>query len=337
MANIDDLLAEQTASYEDAKTLADNALIGMDDALRDAESAVSGIQHMVVGTSSNPTDVVPTDVTSPILPTGDFSVDVKNAFDYAFGAFNQDIQPQVLEYLSVFFPDIAQAVKDNSDNWIAGTIIDGRYVPIAVENAMWNRARDREVQDSLRAEQAIIDASASRAFSTPPGAAADAILVNQQDTSKRLTTISREITVKAFDVANENSKFAVAQAVSLRTAFVGALGDFIKTAMVQPNNATDYAKTILSAKTGLYDSAVRLYAAQIDEERMRTGVLLENNAHGLRSDEITRAGFRDAIDGRQGAVKVKSDVALAAAANLATLAGAALATRNTMINKNASA
>jgi len=337
MANIDDLLAEQTASYEDAKTLADNALIGVDNALRDAQSAAAGIPRTGVSGAINPTDVVPVDVAPPVLPTGDFSVDVKNAFDYAFGAFNQDIQPQILEYLSVFFPDIAQAVKDNSDNWIAGTIIDGRYVPVDVENAMWNRARDREVQDSLRAEQAIIDASASRAFSTPPGAAADAILVNQQDTSKRLTTISREITVKAFDVANENSKFAVAQAVSLRTAFVGALGDFIKTAMVQPNNATDYAKTILAAKTGLYDSAVRLYATQIDEERMRTGVLLENNAQELRYFDISRAGYRDFADASVSRAKVQADVALTAAQSLATLAGAALATRNTMINTNASA
>ena len=337
MANIDDLLAEQTASYNDAKTLANNALTGADQALQDAQSAAQGIPSIGIYGALDPVDIQPNDIPSPILPTNDFSVDVKNAFDYAFGSFNQDIQPQILEYLSAFFPDIAQAVIDNSDNWIAGAILNGRYVPIDVENAMWNRARDREVQDSLRAEQSIIDASASRAFSIPPGAAADAILSNQQDTAKRLATISREITVKAFDVANENTKFAVAQAVALRTAFVGALGDFIKTAMVQPNNATDYAKTILAAKTGLYDSAVRLYSAQIDEERMRTGVLLENNIQNLREFEIDQAGYKHFIDGRISAARVQADTALSAATNLATVASAALATRNTMINTNASA
>lgn len=330
MTTVADVQAAIAQELANAQALATNALAGTDRAITSAEQAANGLVNVGYVALVDPTDVTPADVTAPILPTSDFSTEVKNAFDYAFGTFNQALQAQILQFLTAFFPDIAAGVATGSDQWIIDTIANGRYVPVAVENALWNRARDREVSDSLRAEQAIIDASASRGFSAPPGVVNYGIAVNQQETSKRLSTINRDIAVKAFDVANENTKFAIEQAVRLRTAFVAAMGDFIKTAMLQPNNATNYAKLILDSKTGLYDSAVRLYSANIDEERMRTGVLLENNAQSLHAKDIDSRNFTDFVTARTNKARLQADTALKAADVLAAIASAAQSTRNTM-------
>lgn len=328
----DSLVDEANDSYNDAKQIAEDAQAKATQSLDDAGAAVAGLRVDWQTSYVNPDDVVPERIPAPVLPAGDFSSDVRGAFDYAFGTLNESLQPQILNYLETFFPDIADAVKTSSDEWIAGTIENGRYVPIDVENALWNRAKDREMQEALRAEQSILEASAARGFSTPPGTAQASVTAAREELSMKLATINREIAVKAFDTANENTKFAIEQAVRLRTAFVSALGDFIKVSMVQPNQAIDYAKTILAAKTGLYDSAVGLYRANIEQERMRTDVSLQNKGLDMKSET-------DWVDGRYKATsaliemaKVKADAAMSAADTLAKIAQAAMATRNTMIS-----
>lgn len=335
MTTAADLVNEANAAYADAKARADEAISTSNTALSNASAAVAGLRVDYTTSSAIVADVVTNDVPTPVLPTTDFSIDVKTAFDHAFGSFNETLKPQILDYLTEFFPDIAVAVKTGSDQWIIDTIENGRYVPVEVENAIWNRARDKEVQDGLRIEQSMVDAAAARGWSLPPGVMAFAVASNQQDTQKRLTTINRDIAIKNFEVANENTKFAVQQAINLRTAFVGALADFIRTAMVQPNQAVDYAKTILAAKTGLYDSAVRLYSASIAEEELRTSVQLKNRTLDLQaSDQWYRA--RDNINDSQVAIaRVKADAAISSATLMSNVAAAALATRNTMISASA--
>jgi len=331
----DTLVVEANSAYADSKALADNAVARTQTSLDAADASVAGLRVDWQTTYTNPDDVVPNAITPPALPAGDFSTDVRTAFDYAFGTLNDAVQPQVLNYLETFFPDIAEAVKTGSDDWIVGTMADGRFVPIEVENAIWNRARDREVQEARRAEESIAEASAARGFSAPPGVMLAAVSSTRQELAMKLTTINREITVKAFDTANENSKFAVEQAVRLRTAFVGALGDFIKTAMAQPNQAVDYAKTILAAKTGLYDSAVSLYRANIEQERMRSSVSLENKGMDMKSETDWVSGRAAATDAQIAMARVRADAAMSAADTLSRVAAAAMATRNSMISVSA--
>lgn len=332
----DSLVLEAADAYQDAKNIATNAQTSADAALNTALGAVNAIPtYNVYGGGYDPLDAVATAIAVPAIPTTDFSTDVREAFDYAFGQFNDDIQPQITNYLETFFPDIAEAVKTDSDAWIVGTIANGRFVPIDVENALWNRARDKEIQESLRQERSIIEATAARGFNAPNGVLTYTIAANQQETSKRLTTINREISIKAFDVMNENTKFAIQQAVGLRTAFVGALGDFIKTAMAQPNQANDYAKLILTAKSGLYDSAVNLYRAKISEEQMRTSVALENRGLELKSSQLFVNSVAELNKTQIEKANVQARTAISAAESLSRVAAAAYATRNSMISVSA--
>jgi hypothetical protein len=336
MATTADTLAVQAdAAYAEASTLAEQSLNQSQVSLDAATNAVSGLSSLGYPYTIVIPDIAANDIAAPILPTNDFSTEVKDAFDYAFASFNDVIQPQITEYITTFFPDIAAAVKTGSDQWIIDTIADGRFVPISVENAIWNRAKDRETQEAARIEQEVIDAAASRGFSAPTGVLNFTIASNQQELAKKLTSINRDIAIKDFDITNENTKFAVQQAVNLRTAFVAALGDFIRTAITQPNNATDYARLILSSKTGLYDSAVRLYSAQIDEERLRTSVLLENQNIEQRNSELGIKAFYQTVDSNISKAKVQADVALAAADQLARVAAAAYATRNSVVSVSA--
>ena len=333
LTTADQLVTEAASNYADAKALAERALADSNAKLSEAQRYIAGIGNQGLEGAPNPIDVVPVAQVKPVAAT-DFSTDVQTAYNTALGTLHTTIQPQIQNFLATFFPDISLALKTGSDAALIDIIVNGRGVPITVENALWNRAKDREVQEALRAEQDVINASAARGFSAPTGTVNFTVAALRADLNLKLSGINREIAFKAFDTLNENHKFAITQAISLRAQFVQALGTFIRTAMVQ-SDAADYAKTILQAKTGLYDHALRVYSAEVDEEKLRTTSLLENRSQDLRMSEINVGSINSFYDRRTRAAQVQADVAIAAANNLGALAAAAMTTRNSTISVGA--
>lgn len=331
MATADTIISEANSAYADAKAKADAATSQATAALASAEAAVAGLYIPVTSGFTNPADVTPGTITAPTIPS-DLAADVQSAFDDAFSRLNDDARPLITQYLADFFPDIGTALVSGSEQWLIDTISTGRYVPASVENAIWNRARDREVQDAQRAEQSMIDAAAARGFDLPPGALSANIAANQTELAKKLATLERDIAIKDFDIANENTKFAVQQAASLRVSFVGALADFIRLATQQPGQALDYAKTVLAAKTGLYDAAVRLYTAQVGEQEMQASVALKNRGLEFQYEELGNRTYVQSRELQVKAAQVKAGAATQAADALSKIAAAALATRNTMLS-----
>jgi hypothetical protein len=338
MATADSIAQEAQDAYLDAKVIAQNALTSADQALAAAASAVNGLNlNWAVLPVPVPTVAV-SDARLAVpsyIPSSDFSNDVKLAFDERFAQLNNDAKPLIQDYLATFFPDIDGAVKTESDAWIVSTIMNGEFVPVEVEDALWNRARDREVQDALRTEESTIEASGARGFSTPSGLTNYLVAANQQDLSRRLQTINREIAVKVYEVANENTKFAIGQAIALRTAFVGALGNFINLATQLPNQAIDYAKTILAAKSELHSAAVNLYSRKIEEERLRTTVGFGNSDSYVKYGDLFINGRSRLTDAEIKIANVKADTAISAADTLSKVGAAAFATRNSMISVSA--
>lgn len=339
MATADSLSQEAADAYQDAKNLAENALTATDQALQEAANAVTGL-NLDWSVTAVPIPSVALNnnnlVVPGYIPSSDFSQDVKTAFDERFDQLNNDLRPQIEEYLTAFFPDIAEAIKTSSDEWIVNTILSGEYVPVEVENALWNRARDREVQDALRAEESIINAGAARGFSQPDGVLNDTLAMNQQETQKRTTTINRDIAIKSFDVMDANTKFAIQMAVSLRTAFVGALGNFINLAMQQPNQANDYARLILQSKTALHDAALNLYRSKMDEEKLRSSVGFGNADMYPKYADVFINGRSKLTAAEINIAEVQAGTAIKAADTLARVAGSAFATRNSMVSISAS-
>jgi len=329
----DQLVTQAASDYTDAKNLANTALNKAESALLRANNAVAGIGWQTVNAAANPIDITAVAQVKPNAAT-DFSTDVQTAYNNSLATLHATIQPQIQNFLATFFPDISTTLKTGSDAALIDIIINGRGVPIAVENALYNRAKDREVQEALRAEQEVINASAARGFSIPTGVVNHTIATIQQDSQLKLSGINREIAFKAFDTLNENHKFAITQAVSLRAQFVGALGTFIRTAMVQ-SDAADYAKTIGNAKEAFYRQAVAVYSAEVDEEKFRINTLLENRSQDLRMEEINMGGATSVISSRVDAADVQARTAIASAAHNAAIAAAAMATRNSTISVGA--
>lgn len=331
----DDLQQAAADAYQDAKNLADQALADAQEALWQAEQAVDGIEPNY-GISPIPPQNIGINEARVVIPAWitaeDFTEEVKQAYADSFEGFEDNIKPQIENFLEAFFPDIADCVVSNSDEWICNTILNGVFVPADVEAAIYNRQRDRESAEMLRNEQGILDSAAIRGFEVPQGVENFTITANQQELATKMITYGRELSIHSLTFANDNTKFAIQQAVSLRTAFVNAMGDFIKIATTQQNEASDYARLVMDSKTKVFDNALNYYTAKFTEEKFRRGLDFQNLDQLLKNYEFFLKGHSTITDQEIKAATVQANTSVAAADGLFRMAAAAFATRNTMIS-----
>lgn len=335
MATPAELDALIVAQQTHANTLATDAITGINTELAKATAIAAGID-LSVQPWTHPGFVTLSDIPDPVAPTDTtYTNEVRTAFDYALLNLNAQTQGQLQTFLTTFFPDIAQAVKDNSDNWIASTILNGQFVPVAVENAIWNRARDREAADALRQQDEAVNTFASRGFTMPTGALNAAVLAVQEGSARKLASISRDVAIKDFEIANENTKFAVEQAVRLRTSFLAAMGDFLRIGLTMPSAAVDYSKTMLSAKQAVFDAAMRLYQGRISETTLGFNAASFNTEMTHKYDLLNEQQWLDKNTAATKIAEIQINEALKAVDALAGIASGALQTQNTMLTNSA--
>lgn len=273
MAAVDELI---TATLERNASMSQVALQAMSSAM----SAASGRISPPAGYFS----VAPALRAAPpaFNPNTDLSVDFRNAYDEAFADFDPKVLEAVVDFVARFFP---AALAQVCDDWIQNAIVNGGTgIPPAIETAIWERARGRELVEAARLEQEA-NPFARWGFAMPPQALAARVYEAQRDAENMSSTINRDIAIKAADVEIANIRFAIEQGLKVRLTVIGAIGDYIRAWLKPAEEAVDYASALVSAKERLWNEAANYYRAMIDEARMK-----------LESQRIT-AGSRDAMVG----------------------------------------
>jgi len=235
-------------------------------AARDVMTAASGRSLSPAGY------VVPSGATtlrfSPpaFSPDADLSTLFIGSYASAFADFNPIVLEAVVDFMARFFP---AAVATAVDDWIQNTIQNGYGLPPAVEAAIWERARSREVMEATRMEQEAYNTFAARGFLLPPGALAMQVQQVQQDAANKSRTLSREQAVEMAKMNIESVKFAVEQGSRVRIAVIQSVGDYIRAWLAPADIAVRYATGVTQAKERLWSAAADYYRAMITEAEMK--------------------------------------------------------------------
>lgn len=205
---------------------------------------------------------------APPVFTGNMNIvpDIKSAFSEAFGDFKPEMEESLANYIARFFPEL---VRSTTDNWICNTILyGGTGIPAEVENAIWERARSKEVLEARRIENEAIKTFSGRGFPLPPGALASQVQMAQQEAANKISTIGRDIAIKNIEIEIENIKFAIQQGVAVRSSVLSALGSYIKAYMSPIELALDKARILGDAQQRLWSSSADYYRAMIAEAQL---------------------------------------------------------------------
>lgn len=161
------------------------------------------------------------------------------------------IAPAAMEYQSgaPYTSQFLLNIQAKLNERLAG----GTGLGAEVEQAIWDRARDRETQIALAGEAELMRSSEALGFQLPTGALAAQLLDTRRQYHEKLSGFSRDVAIKQAELEQENLKQTVALGIQLE-------GQLMDNAFKIEQLAFEVAKTNA-------ENAIQIYNAGIEYHR----------------------------------------------------------------------
>lgn len=232
---------------------------------------------------------------------------------------------QLASFFSTYYPLQSDAF-DEAQTWLVDVIVNGGTgVNAAVEDAIWQRARDRVIADGRRAEEQIVTGYAAKGYSLPQGSMLKKIEQARFKQASDTGVASTTIAAKQLEIEIETVKFAIGKAVDSRTMAMNAAADYIRAIASSPDAAARVAGLNTDIKAKMMSAAGDFYRARLSRDE----IILRSKLAKVDSDvDIWKMKKANATD------SARVDVAaLASAADAyARAASAALASLNSIVS-----
>lgn len=137
-----------------------------------------------------------------------------------------------------------------------------------VEDAIYERAKDKSNAEYLRTERAAFDSAAARGFTVPDGMAMAAVQNARQAASDNLARAANEIAIKQAEIEQTNLQFAVTTSAALRNAALSAALSYHGNLIQINGQALDAAKTVLSATIQVYNLTLEAFKTKLEAYRV---------------------------------------------------------------------
>lgn len=147
-------------------------------------------------------------------------------------------------------PNYSSALLDALKAIILQRLQGGTGLSPAVEQAIWDRTRDRETATSLANEAEIQRASEALGFSLPSGVMAAQLRDAQKAYYDKLTEQSRDIAIKQAELEQQNMKDAINEGVQLESKLI--------------DYATQVEQLAFQAAKTLAENSIQIYTAGVE-------------------------------------------------------------------------
>lgn len=143
-------------------------------------------------------------------------------------------------------------------------MVDGMHtgIPVAVEQAIWQRGRDREAALMRAGLDDIRRIQAARGFTQPPGAASLLALAVIQKAQDAAATLNREVMIKQAELEQQNRQFAISSAMQLEGALLVYANQQAQRAFEAARYGVEALIAVFQAKVAKYNADVQAYAVQ---------------------------------------------------------------------------
>ena len=171
---------------------------------------------------------------------------------------------------------------------IATAMEGGNATDEAWEQAIYDRARVRVVDEQHVSQRSITTEYSKRGFVIPPGAVMAGLARIQHEGSRNLAAVSAEIAVQRAQMELQHLQFAMGLSAQLRQGFVSASANYMQLLLSANGQALDYAKEIGRLAIEVFNQRVQLYQLEIQRYQLESQVytvLLESAFAELRKFE----------------------------------------------------
>lgn len=151
-------------------------------------------------------------------------------------------------------PEYASALLDNIKAKLNERIAGGTGLDPAIEQAIWDRGRDRETKIWQANEDEILRSTEALGFQLPPGVVAAQIREAQQTYAQKLSELSRDVSIKQAELEQENLKQTIDAGINLEAKLI----DY---SVQLERIAFDSARELASNTIAAYNSQVEKFRA----------------------------------------------------------------------------
>lgn len=183
----------------------------------------------------------------------------------------------------------------------------GTALAPAVENAIYERAKDKNNAEARRVRDLAFGDAAGRGFTLPTGALYSAIQQARQDGANNNARASTEITVMQAEMEQKNLQFAVTTSTGLRTALLGAALSYHQNLISINGQAIEYAKTVLSSIIQIYNLSVQAFQVKLEAYKVDANVYETKLKSALAGIELYQAEVK-ALEALTNVDRAKIDV-----------------------------
>ena len=267
-------------------------------------------------------------VIPPFTPEGqvlDMTGDYNRAFDGALADFLDKFDDIGDDFLSDWFPSFKTCLKNQVDPWICNTIAAGGItMPAYVEQQIYDRAHQRNLQESTRLRSEALESfAAMNGLPMQSGLLYKRVQEINQDVANKAAEHSRDVAIDQNKTRLDMLKFAVGEGTKMRLGVAQALVSYLTAWSQMISSAIDKAKGVIEARARLWNAVESYYRALVAVEEL-----------GIRRDQF-RAELQlkaQAIDVNAftAAIHGATNAALAAADAVAKIAAAAQGAQNTI-------
>ena len=208
----------------------------------------------------------------------------------------------------------ASDLLDNLKATLRARLAGGTGLSAAVEQAIWDRARERENLAGLAREQEVLRGAEALGFPLPSGVLAGQLADARRETADKVSSLSRDIAIKQAEMEQQNLERTIQFASQLETTL---LEDAYKlemlafeTAKTAADNAIaahnaqiEYFKALLvgyQAYAGAYDTVIKAELNKV--EVFKAQLQAEQTKADINKSLVDR--YRAEIDGAMATVEI---------------------------------
>lgn len=159
------------------------------------------------------------------------------------------------EYVS----SLKTAIEAKLGTWLAGAATG---IDPDVEQAIYERARVREVVNAAQAVDNATRQFGARGFDLPSGVLVDNVLRAQQELQDKSSSLSRDIMIKQADLEQKNMLFAIEQGIRYDGILIDYANKVAQRAYETSRYLVESAIQVFNAKVSLFNASVQAYAAE---------------------------------------------------------------------------
>ena len=138
----------------------------------------------------------------------------------------------------------------------------GTGLPVNVEQAIWDRGRDREDQLLIKAVEGVRDEFAKRGHTLPPGEEYNKIADVHLETVSKLASFNREVTIKQAELEQANIQHAITETIKLESNLIDNWNDIMQRKFAVAQYTQEASLNVFNARVALYNTRIQAYNIQ---------------------------------------------------------------------------